>query len=109
MIAFCDREEDWVLSIPEHVAAKELAELYARHAAWRRSPLMSEIAGHPNTPAETLADILAAFADSLQVASALATNPRASVAILEALRNSPFESAREHAEGNLRSRARDDA
>ena len=108
MIAFCEKEDSWVLEIPADVPGEELAELYRRHAPWRSSPLLSEIADHKNTPAETLADILANFADEMDVASSLATNSNAPTEILEALENSPFETAREHAEGNLRSRRRDD-
>jgi hypothetical protein len=101
--AFCEKETDWIFEIPDDVSAEDLAELYRRQVTSpaRYNAVIAEIAGHANTPVETLDEMLTAFGDDEEITSALATNPSTPVAVLRILKGSRFESVRTHAEQSL--------
>lgn len=99
---FCEKESEWVLSIPGDWSADRLEALYRRQVdSSTCSPgLVAEIVGHANTPVRVLEEAANLFGQNEEVASAIASNPITPISVLRELEKSEFESVREHCRRN---------
>lgn len=107
--AFCEKQDNWVLVLPDETSPAEIESLYRRQIRASRcyTGLIAEIAGHRNTPAAVRRDLFRRFRANVQVVAALATNPRLPARQLAQLARAADESVAEHARLRLKDRATD--
>jgi len=96
---FCENNVNWCLALPQEWSGADIEALYKRQltVAQPYVGVISEIAADLRVSAATLMDIWRRFGSSVEVASALATNPAIPVALRQILLSHHEDVVREHA------------
>jgi hypothetical protein len=89
---------EWVISIGRGVSPNELSDVYHRYVSskCRISAVLCEIAAHPNTPTDILAELHRLGRHDSEIDHALACNPNISESLLVQLAHSPVNAVLEH-------------